>query len=252
MDTNDKHEMSPAERRHRAAARKRRQEEMKRRKCRRALLFVVIILVVAVIAGSIIVAVSKFTGGGSGVKISAQGSTYVIAIDPGHGGRDTGMSSAAIEEKEADLNICAKLKIMLESQGYQVVMTREDDSYLSKEERVAAVNASGADLLVSVHCNYSEDDSSQSGVHVNYANDDKKSKSLAENIDAALVKETGAKDQGSNSCDFSIVNDTDMPAVLVEAGYLSNESEGSELADDVYENSVAKGIAKGVLATLNR
>lgn len=127
------------------------------------------------------------------------------------------MSSAAIEEKEADLNICAKLKIMLESQGYQVVMTREDDSYLSKEERVAAVNASGADLLVSVHCNYSEDDSSQSGVHVNYANDDKESKSLAENIDAALVKETGAKDQGSNSCDFSIVNDTDMPAVLVEA-----------------------------------
>ena len=133
MDTNDKNEMSPAERRHRAAARKRRQEEMKRRKCRRALLFVVMILIVAVIAGGIIVAVSKFTGGGSGVKISAQGSTYVIAIDPGHGGRDTGMSSAAIEEKEADLNICAKLKIMLESQGYQVVMTREDDSYLSKD-----------------------------------------------------------------------------------------------------------------------
>ena len=238
MDTNDKNEMSPAERRRRAAARKRRQEEIKRRKCRRALLFVVIILVVAAIAGGIIFAVSKFTGGGSGVKISAQGSTYVIAIDPGHGGRDTGMSSAAIEEKEADLNICAKLKIMLESQGYQVVMTREDDSYLSKEERVAAVNASGADLLVSVH--------------VNYANGDKESKALAENIDAALVKETGAKDQGSNSCDFSIVNDTDMPAVLVEAGYLSNESEGSSLADDVYENSVAKGIAKGVLATLNR
>ena len=46
MDTNDKNEMSPAERRHRAAARKRRQEEMKRRKCRRALLFVVMILVV--------------------------------------------------------------------------------------------------------------------------------------------------------------------------------------------------------------
>ena len=38
----------------------------------------------------------------------------------------------------------------------------------------------------------------------------------------------------------------------MEAGYLSNESEGSSLADDVYENSVAKGIAKGVLATLNR
>ena len=221
---------------------------MKRRKCRRALLFVVMILVVAVIAGGIIVAVSKFTGGGSGVKISAQGSTYVIAIDPGHGGRDTGMSSAAIEEKEADLNICAKLKIMLESQGYQVVMTREDDSYLSKEERVAAVNASGADLLVSVHCNYSEDDSSQSGVHVNYANDDKESKSLAENIDAALVKETGAKDQGSNSCDFSIVNDTDMPAVLVEVGFLDNEADNQRF-DECFEHT-AQAIAGGILMTL--
>lgn len=100
MDTNDKNEMSPAERRHRAAARKRRQEEMKRRKCRRALLFVVMILVVAVIAGGIIVAVSKFTGGGSGVKISAQGSTYVIAIDPGHGGRGTGRAARLLRKKK--------------------------------------------------------------------------------------------------------------------------------------------------------
>ena len=252
MDTNDKHEMSPAERRHRAATRRRRQEELKRRKRRRALLIVAMILVAVAIVGGILFAVSKLMSGKSSATIPAQGSNYVIVLDPGHGGEDTGMSSAAIEEKEADLNICAKLKVMLESQGYQVVMTREDDSHVSKEERVAIANGSGADLLVSVHCNDAEDDSSVSGVRVNYADGDKESKSLAENIDAALVKETGAKDQGSRSCDFSIVNDTDMPAVLVEAGYLSNESEGSSLADDVYENSVAKGIAKGVLATLNR
>ena len=64
--------------------------------------------------------------GKSSATIPAQGSNYVIVLDPGHGGEDTGMSSAAIEEKEVDLNICAKLKVMLESQGYQVVMTRED------------------------------------------------------------------------------------------------------------------------------
>ena len=107
-------------------------------------------------------------GGKSSATIPAQGSNYVIVLDPGHGGEDIGMSSAAIEEKEADLNICAKLKVMLESQGYQVVMTREDDSHVSKEERVAIANGSGADLLVSVHCNYAEDDSSVSGVRVNY------------------------------------------------------------------------------------
>ena len=252
MGTNDKNEMSPAERRRKAAARKRRQQELKRRKRRRAVLTVIGILAAAVVIGALVIVIMNYMGDGSNTKIDGKGSTYVIAIDPGHGGEDIGMSSASIEEKEADLRICAKLKIMLESQGYQVVMTREDDSRISKEERVAAANASGADLLVSVHCNYSETDADVSGVRVNYSDGDKESRSLAENIDAMLVKETGAKDQGSKTCDFSIVNDTDMPAVLVETGYLSNETEGSNLADDVYQNSVAKGIAKGVLMTLNR
>lgn len=252
MGTNDKNEMSPAERRQKAAARKRRQQEQKRRKRRRAVLTVIGILAAAVVIGALVIVIMNYMGDGSNTKIDAKGSTYVIAIDPGHGGEDIGMSSASIEEKEADLRICAKLKIMLESQGYQVVMTREDDSRISKEERVAAANASGADLLVSVHCNYSETDADVSGVRVNYSDGDKESRSLAENIDTMLVKETGAKDQGSRICDFSIVNDTDMPAVLVETGYLSNETEGSDLADDVYQNSVAKGIAKGVLMTLNR
>ncbi len=252
MDTSDKYEMSPAERRRRAAARKRRQQEIKRRKRRRAILILILLLLAAAIVGGMVFAITKILSNTGDTTIAAKGSTYVIAIDPGHGGEDTGMSSAAIDEKTADLNICEKLKVMLESQGYEVVMTREDDSHLTKEERVEAANSSNADLLVSVHCNYSEEDTAISGVRVNYAAGDKESKALAENIDAALVKETGAGNQGSRSCDFVIVNDTDMPAVLVEAGYLSNESEGSSLADDVYENSVAKGIAKGVLATLNR
>ncbi len=252
MDTNDKYEMSPAERRRKAAARKRRQQEMKRRKRRRALLILVMILLLAAIIGGAVFAITKLLSGSGSTTISAKGSTYVIAIDPGHGGEDTGMSSAAIDEKTADLNICEKLKVMLESQGYQVIMTREDDSHLSKEERVEAANSSDADLLVSVHCNYSEEDTSLSGVRVNYQAGDKEGKTLAANIEAAVTKETGAESQGSKTCDFSIVNDTNMPAVLIEAGYLSNESEGSSLADDVYENSIAKGIAKGVLATLNR
>lgn len=252
MDTNDKHELSPAERRHRAAARRRRQEEKKRQKRRRAILTVVGILAAAAVIGLIVFAVVKYMGGGADAKISAKGSTYVIAIDPGHGGEDIGMSNEVVTEKEADLNICAKLKIMLESQGYQVVMTREDDSRVSKEDRVAAANDSGADLLVSVHCNYSEDDSSKMGVTANYTDGDKESKSLAENIQAALVKETMAVDNGTAVGSYTITDDTDMPAVLVEVGYLSNVTESNNLADDVYQNSVAKGIAKGVLATLNR
>ena len=80
MDTNDKHEMSPAERRHRAAARRRRQEELKRRKRRRALLIVAMILVAVAIVGGILFAVSKLMGGKSSATIPAQGSNYVIVL----------------------------------------------------------------------------------------------------------------------------------------------------------------------------
>ncbi|MBC5659783.1 N-acetylmuramoyl-L-alanine amidase [Anaerosacchariphilus sp. NSJ-68] len=251
MDTNDKHELSPAERKRKMAARRRHQEELKRRKRRRALVIVLLVILAAALIAGIVFAVRKLTAGGS-AEIAAKGDTFVIAIDPGHGGEDIGMSNEVIEEKEVDLNICAKLKIMLESQGYQVVMTREDDTRVSKEDRVSTANTSGADLLVSVHCNYAEDDSAKTGVTVNYTDGDKESRTLAENIDSALVKETNATDNGISAGSYSITDDTEMPAVLVEVGYLSNAEESNSLAEDVYQNSVAKGIAKGVILSLKR
>ncbi len=294
MDTNEKQHVSPAERRRRTEMRKRRQKEIQRRKRRRLILLILGgIFGIAALAG-IIFGVSRLVGS---PEISAKGDTFVIAIDPGHGGEDTGMSAEAVMEKAADLKICSKLKIMLESQGCQVIMTREEDTRLSKEERVKLANESGADLLVSVHCNYklkimlesqgcqvimtreedtrlskeervklanesgadllvsvhcnySEEDESLSGARTSYKKGDKKAKALAENVQEALVKETGAADGGTEKAEYTILTDTEMPAVLVEAGYLSSEAEAAKLAEDTYQNDVAKGIAKGILASL--
>lgn len=247
MDTNEKQHVSPAERRRRTEMRKRRQKEIQRRKRRRLILLILGgILGIAALAG-IIFGVSRLVGS---PEISAKGDTFVIAIDPGHGGEDTGMSAEAVMEKAADLKICSKLKIMLESQGCQVIMTREEDTRLSKEERVKLANESGADLLVSVHCNYSKEDESLSGARTSYKKGDKKAKALAENVQEALVKETGAADGGTEKAEYTILTDTEMPGVLVEAGYLSSEAEAAKLAEDTYQNDVAKGIAKGILASL--
>ena len=153
---------------------------------------------------------------------------------------------------EIDLKICSKLKIMLESQGYQVVLTREDDTRLSKEERVSLANESDADLLVSVHCNYSESDDSLSGAVSCYQEGSSQSQALAENIQSHLISESGASDHGTAAGSYSILNDTEMPAVLIQPGYLSNESDASSLADDSYQNDVAKGIAYGIIASLDR
>ena len=249
METNEKREMSPEERRRRREARRRREQEMKRRKKKRLLLIAGILAGIVVLGLLIFGMIKLFSGGPK--EISAKNGNFVIAIDAGHGGEDTGMSNGEAIEKQVTLDICSKLKIMLESQGYDVIMTREEDSRVSKEDRVSTANASQADLLVSVHCGYS-DNSSLTGAVSHYKADSKESAYLAENIQAALVKENGALDGGFAEGDYTIVSDTEMPAVLVETGYLSNSQEAAKLADDAYQTDTAKGIAKGIILSLNR
>jgi len=249
METKEKRQLTPREKRQRMEARRKRQEEQRRRKQRQ--MWLLLGSLTAVLALVFLgFGVSKLVSR-EPKEITAQGKSFVIALDPGHGGIDTGMMNGAAVEKEVTFKICSKLKIMLESQGYQVVMTREDDTRLSKEERVAAVNASNADLLVSVHCCYAED-SAISGAISHYKADSSASQYLGENIQAALIKENGAKDGGVKEGSYTILTDTVMPAVLIEVGYLSNTQEAEALAEDVYQNDTAKGIAKGIILSLDR
>jgi N-acetylmuramoyl-L-alanine amidase len=80
-----------------------------------------------------------------------------IVLDPGHGGWDRGAHGPkGIEEKEVALDIAHRVAPVLEAQGVQVALTRDDDRYISLEERTGRANAFGADLFVSIHCNASE------------------------------------------------------------------------------------------------
>lgn len=81
----------------------------------------------------------------------------LVVIDPGHGGEDIGCSSGNILEKDVNLQIALALRDKLEGMGYEAIMTREDDTYLPLEDRVAFVNGTGADILVSIHQNAFED-----------------------------------------------------------------------------------------------
>lgn len=242
-------QMSPAERRRRMEAKKRRQKERARKKRIRMLILIGIGAVAIAIIGLIIFGIVKLVSGGGSKEIASKSGTFVIAIDPGHGGEDIGRSNGEAVEKNVTMDICSKLETMLEGQGYQVIMIREDDSRMSKEDRVQKANESQADLLVSIHGGYSED-SSASGAVSYYDKNDKQSKYLSEMIQEALVKESGASDGGSQEGEFGIVSDTEMPAVLVEVGYMSNDSDASSLTDDAYQNNIAKGIAKGIIKSL--
>jgi N-acetylmuramoyl-L-alanine amidase len=80
-----------------------------------------------------------------------------VVIDPGHGGKDTGaVGPSGLAEKDVTLDVARRVARALAGQGIAVVLTRDDDRFVTLEERTARANASSADLFVSIHCNASE------------------------------------------------------------------------------------------------
>lgn len=248
----ERQSLTPSERRQREQRRKRMQQKRRRKKAiRMAILIAIVVLAIAIIGG-IVYAVIKLTGtsGSKEARISAAGNTFTIMLDAGHGGADTGLTNESLEEKEVTMAIVSKLEIMFENYGYDVVLTRKEDERLSKEDRAEAVNKSGADLCVSVHLNYSED-VSRNGIEVYYKEDSDEGAFLAEKIAESAAAESGAAKGGTAEGKFVILTDTEIPTVLVEVGYASNTAEAENLADDSYRNLMAKGIAKGVIRSLD-
>ena len=139
----------------------------------------------------------------------------LIVIDAGHGDEDPGSSISNVDEKDLNLQIALKLKSALEEEGYEVMMTRSDDTYLTLTERAEFANEVEADLFISIHQNSYIDDSTVSGIEV-YYNESTKTESdevLAQFIQTELVETTGARDRGIRAYDELVVTrKTEMPA----------------------------------------
>lgn len=172
----------------------------------------------------------------------------VIFIDPGHGGEDEGCARGGVQEKAVNLAIAKQVRDKLEELGYHVIMAREDDSYVTKEERVRMANAAHADIYVSIHQNSSED-TSVSGMEVWYEGADirRNNKRLA-----LLVRQQTAKSvdvverELRDDADFHVTGKTRMPACLIETGFLSNAQERKMLVTAEYQEQIAAGIVQGI------
>ena len=173
----------------------------------------------------------------------------LIVIDAGHGDEDPGSSISNVDEKDLNLLIALKLKSALEEEGYEVMMTRSDDTYLTLTERAEFANEVEADLFISIHQNSYIDDSTVGGIEV-YYNESTKTESdevLAQFIQTELVETTGARDRGIRAYDELVVTrKTEMPACLVELGYMTNKSELSLLQSDAYQYKLVTGMVNGI------
>ncbi|MCM1037924.1 MAG: N-acetylmuramoyl-L-alanine amidase [Ruminococcus sp.] len=172
----------------------------------------------------------------------------VIFIDAGHGGADEGCARNGIQEKTINLAIAQLVQTQLETLGYQVVMARTGDTYISKEERVQMANSAGADIYVSIHQN-AADDSGISGMEVWYDGSDisRDNKRLALLIKQQTAASTQAAERElRGDADFHVTGNTTMPCCLIETGFLSNADERGKLVDAAYQQEIAEGIVRGI------
>lgn len=183
-----------------------------------------------------------------------------IVIDAGHGGIDPGTKSkAGLPEKDINLDIALKLKRHLAMAGVYCVMIRETDrdfsdsneDYSTKKRRdlsyrVRVANQSGADLYLSIHTN-SFPQSIYRGAQTFYKKSDPNSKLLAESIQSQFTKKLKPNRRRAKIGDYRVLNDINMPGVMIEVGFLSNPDEAKLLEDNNYREKVAKAIFQGVV-----
>jgi N-acetylmuramoyl-L-alanine amidase len=251
----------------------------------------VVIDVWGAVDGSVPAAASPRSGRVSPDALTRQLSLGVrrIVIDPGHGGRDYGAPGylRGVHEKHVILTIAKRLAAKIRDQiGCEVLLTRDQDHFLTLEERTALANTKSADLFVSLHANSSPEKSAY-GIEtffLNLATDDdairvaalenatstknisdlqtilndlmqntkiNESSRLASHVQDAMCNHLKSrfnriKNKGVKQAPFYVLLGAQMPAILIETSFISNPRECKRLIDKTYQDNLCEGIVKGI------
>ncbi len=178
-----------------------------------------------------------------------------IVVDAGHGGWDPGAQAAGVKEKDLNLLFAARVRAALEEAGAKVILTREDDVYVELPARPATADKNNADFFISIHCNAIGPEL-LSGIETFYHPGQPSSRALAYIIQDQLIKKTGMKDLGAKldtrgnpkSIGFSVLRNANVPAILIETGFIDCTKDRNKLCDDDYRATVADAIVDGLLA----
>ena len=176
-----------------------------------------------------------------------------ILIDPGHGGHDAGAPGAASREKELNLLLASELRIALNKAGFQTVMTRDRDVFIPLRDRVKLVKKYKADLFVSVHHNSSKVRPDASGIECfAFRSPRPEDTLLAASVQQALIRTTKCVDRGVKFARLAVLRENPAPAILIEAGFISNQTDEKFLNDPKWRRSAAQAVAEGIADFVRR
>ena len=156
-----------------------------------------------------------------------------------------------IYEKDLTLSMVYKLRDILLNEGYNVVLTRDGETAGDLYERSELANRVNADLFVSIHCNSAPTVPTFQGLYTYYYPTSSRSKAFAQAVQDAACAASGAVDRGIASANFVVLRETNMAAVLVETGFMTNVEELTRLCDETYQQKLMEGVARGVGDYLN-
>ena len=208
-----------------------------------------------------------------------------IVVDAGHGGWDLGtVGRRGLLEKDLVLEIAQRLGKLLESRlGADVILTRNDDTYIPLDERASMANQAQADLFISVHANYSDLPSAR-GVETYYTNmfsspnardletranpatkgetalsltatelyeKIEQSRRLALSVQRSLygslaAQNPGLRDRGVKEASYVVLTETAMPGILAEVSFVSSPTDEQKLRSDGYREQIAEALYRGI------
>ncbi|MBC7325886.1 MAG: N-acetylmuramoyl-L-alanine amidase [Moorella sp. (in: Bacteria)] len=176
----------------------------------------------------------------------------VVVVDPGHGGIDSGaIGPGGTPEDRVNLAISQRLAEFLSQGGAHVFLTRQDENVREGEsgddlvERVRLAGRVGADLFISIHCNAF--DRRERGAQLFYDPQSPEGKKLAEAIQEGIRRRLGNTERVPLSIDAFVLRSQEIPAVIVEVGFISNPQEEKLLADHHYQRQMAFAIYAGIV-----
>ena len=186
-----------------------------------------------------------------------------VVIDAGHGGEDGGaVNSEGVLEKNINLDISLKTADLLNFFGFDVVMTRTDDTALSGDEqtvharkvsdinsRLKIFNSDENNVVISIHQNKFEQ-SQYHGTQVFYSPNNDGSSVLAESVKYAvkkLIQPDNERECKKSDSGIYLLKHATVPAIIVECGFISNSEECANLLDEIYQKQLSYAIVSGFL-----
>ncbi|MCD4782652.1 MAG: N-acetylmuramoyl-L-alanine amidase [Candidatus Eremiobacteraeota bacterium] len=195
--------------------------------------------------------------GGSAILMLAGDGNRVIVIDPGHGGSDPGACSHGMKEKDLTLDIAKKLARELTRLGWKVYLTRHTDTDVTYpgspdrdelQARVDVANKHNAAVFISIHCNASLNSSVRGSSYHWYKREDCK---FAKALEGSLGPSIGTIDKGARKDQFYVLNHSKVPAVLIEAAFMTNSHDAKILANPGRRKKIATRLARSISRYVN-